>query len=171
MTSAQAKTLPLVSRHALVRIYERQVVMRAHILFAIPVLAMIHAGCGGADSASASSGSNDPVERPLRLTLGAEVLGAGESSTGMISLSRPAPDDGVVVELWSSDLSALIMPNTLAIAAGDDTATFAVTNSYDGEPKEVKIAATYEGARSDVSLFVPAQPVEPPVCRTHFCTK
>jgi hypothetical protein len=149
--------------------HERQVVMRAHILFAIPFFAVLSSACGGADSAL--RGPDETVQAPLRVALGADALAAGESSTGTITLSKPAPDDGVAVALASSDDSSVVMPLTITIAPGEEAATFVLTNSYDGQIKLVRITASSEDATAEGFLYVPRMPPEPPVCRTHACTR
>lgn len=142
--------------------------MRAHILFAIPVLAILHLGCGAADP-SAPPGPGHPVEPPLSLDLGADALGAGESSTGTINLSSPAPADGAVITLWSSDDTALDLPPSITVPAGDNAATFELTNNYAGQRKSVQIVVTYEGASAEGSLFIPSLLFEPSPCKGHVC--
>jgi hypothetical protein len=141
--------------------------MRALILFAIPVVAILSSDCGGADSAL----SPEVVQAPLKLALGTDALAAGASSTGTISLREPAPDDGVVILLASSDDSSVKVPLTIAVGPGDDTAKFVFTNTYAGPPELVRITASSEDARAEESLYVPRLPPEPPVCKTHACTK
>jgi hypothetical protein len=150
--------------------HERQVVMRAHILFAIPILAIFVSGCGGAVS-SGLSAPDDTISAPLRLALGADALAAGASSTGTITLSEPAPDDGVAVALASSDDSSVVVPLTISVAPGEHTATFVFTNSYEGRPQLVRITANSEDAKAEAFLYVPRMPPEPPVCKTHACTR
>jgi hypothetical protein len=140
--------------------------MRGHILFSVPVLAMVLWGCGGADPST----SPDPGgQRPLQLLLEAEVLAVGESSTGTVNLSHPAPDEGAEIALSAND-DALALPATITIASGDVTGTFVVTNSYGGDPKPVMIAAAYDSASAERELYIPCLPPEP-VCKNHSCTK
>ena len=143
--------------------------MRFHILFAIPVFVILSSGCGGTDSALGRPGKT--VDAPLKVALGTDALAAGQSSTGTVTLGAPAPDDGVVVLLASSDDSSVAMPSTVTIAPGEGTATFVLTNGYDGQPKLVRITASSEDARAEGFLYVPRMPPEPPVCRNHACTK
>ena len=64
----------------------------------------------------------------LSLTLNPTAVRGGEaSSTGTISLSRPAPTGGLVVVLNSSDTTVAYMsPSTITIPEGDSSATFPV---------------------------------------------
>jgi hypothetical protein len=141
--------------------------MRSHILFVIPVLAMLSSGCGAADP-SAPPRPVDSVASPLSLTLGAEALGVGKSSTGAITLGKPAPADGALIALSSSD-GSLAMPLTITVPAGGYAATFRLTNNYGGERKSVTIMANYQDAWAEGSLFVPSHPPEPPPCKGHVC--
>jgi hypothetical protein len=140
--------------------------MRAHFLV-FPVLAFFNSGCGAAEPSSPPV-PGDSVASPLTLTLGAEALGVGKSSTGAITLLSPAPADGAVVALLSSD-SSLAMPLTITIPEGSYAATFTFTNSYGGERKSVTITANYQDAWAEGSLFVPSLPPEPPPCKGHAC--
>ena len=140
--------------------------MRFHICSLIPVFAMLIAGCGGTAPSAPTDDPGEFLPQPLTLDLGAEALDVGKSTTATVSLSHPAPADGAVVALWSSDVPALAMPVTITIPAGDYTATFTLTNSYGGQRKSVNITASYQDASAQGSLFIPS---EPPVCRHHGC--
>jgi type 1 fimbria pilin len=144
--------------------------MRAHILFAIPIFAILSSGCGGGD-ASGLSAPGEAVQAPLRLVLAADALAVGTSSTGTITLSEPARDDGVAIALASSDDSSVAVPLTITVAPGEHTATFVFTNSYEGRPRLVWITANSEDAKAEASLYVPRMPPEPPACKTHACTR
>jgi hypothetical protein len=140
--------------------------MRPYILFAIPVFAILTSGCGGADPPS-----DEMVQAPLMLALGTDALAAGASSTGIITLSEAAPDDGVVILLASSNDSFVAVPLTVNVAPGEATARFVLTGGHEGPPELVRITASSEDARAEEFLYVPRLPPEPPVCKTHACTK
>jgi hypothetical protein len=143
--------------------------MRSNVLFLIPVFAMLNSGCGAPDPSAPPPAAGGFIASPLSLALGADGLGVGSSSTGTITLSTPAPADGAVVALWSSDGSSLAMPVTITIPAGAYAATFTLTNSYGGHRKSVTVMANYEDAWAQGSLYVPSLPPEPPPCRGHAC--
>jgi hypothetical protein len=105
---------------------------------------------------------------PLSINLGAaDFLDAGASSTASVSLNTVAPAGGAVVALVSSDPSAIPVPSSVTVPAGQKTATFTVTNYYSGVPKRVTISAAYNGLAASSGLFVP----EEPTCRPRQCPK
>ena len=142
--------------------------MRVLTLVAFPLLSLIQPGCGATDSATPPA-PRDPVEIPLSVAVAAEALSAGESSTGTVRLNRAAPDDGAEIALWSSDISALLMPPTVSIPAGTSMATFVLTNSYGGKTKLVQIRANYGDDWAETSLFIPRLPPDEPPCKGHAC--
>jgi hypothetical protein len=84
------------------------------------------------------------------------VIG-GTISTGRVVLSEPAPSGGVEIALSSSNQAAMI-PASVTIAAGDTTATFAVTTLAVPASTEVTITATYANATQTALLtLMPAQ--------------
>lgn len=139
------------------------------LLFAIASLAVLSAGCAAADP-----GGSGPEEimtaPPLTLTLEADALAAGQSFTAEIKLRNPAPADGAVIALSSSDVAALTMPETITIAADDHTARFVVANRYAGRPKWVTIMAIYKGESVERRFYIPRTP-DPaePICNLHAC--
>jgi hypothetical protein len=105
---------------------------------------------------------------PLSLELGdADYLDAGASATASVSLNTAAPAGGAVVALVSSDPSAVPVPATVTIPAGQKTATFTITNYYSGVPEHVSISAAYSGLTASSGLWVP----EEPTCRPRQCPK
>jgi len=62
------------------------------------------------------------------LTLSPTSLQGGNSSTGTLTLSGPAPTGGDVVSLTSSSSSAVV-PSSVTVAAGATSATFTITTS------------------------------------------
>ena len=71
------------------------------------------------------------------LTLNPTTVVGGNSSTGTVTLSGPAPSGGVVVKLGSSSTYATV-PSTVTVTAGATSATFTVsTKSYPGTYKPI----------------------------------
>ncbi len=77
----------------------------------------------------------------------ASVLG-GSSSTGMVTLSGPAPAAGAVVILSSSDTAAAQVPASVTVAANATTATFQVTSSPVASNTSLTISGTYGGTQN-----------------------
>lgn len=142
--------------------------MRASgLLFILLSLPTISVGCA-ADDPDASREDDTIATSPLRITLEAEGLGPGESLTGVVRLGEPAPPDGAVIMLSSTDDDALTIPDTITVAASAHTAQFNVSNSYRGKRKLVKIFAAYQDAWTESHLFVPSAPA--PICNLHVCS-
>ncbi|HEY4818061.1 MAG TPA: hypothetical protein VIH67_11570 [Candidatus Acidoferrum sp.] len=88
----------------------------------------------------------------------ASVTG-GNSSTGTVTLSGPAPSGGAPVILSSSNTTAARVPSSVMVAPGATSATFAVSTSAVASSTTVVISGTYSGATKTASLTVtPAPP-------------
>jgi hypothetical protein len=83
----------------------------------------------------------------------ASVTG-GNSSTGTVTLSGPAPSGGAQVTLSSSNTAAARVPSSVTVAAGVTSATFAVSTSAVGSSTSVGISGTYGGTSQTASLTV-----------------
>ena len=102
---------------------------------------------------------------PPTVTLGSLTLNptnviGGNSSTGTVTLSGPAPTGGAQVALFSSNTTAARVPASVTVAAGATSATFAVSTSAVAASTAVTISASYGGVSRTASLTV--QPVPPP---------
>jgi len=102
-------------------------------------------------SLSLSSFSMDPTS----------VTG-GNSSTGTVTLSGPAPSGGAQVMLSSSNTAAARVPSSVTVAAGATSATFSVGTSAVAASTTVTISGAYGGATRSVSLTVTPAPPPPP---------
>ena len=89
----------------------------------------------------------------------ASVVG-GNSSTGTVTLSGPAPAGGAQVTLSSSNTTAARVFASVTVAAGATSATFTASTSAVAASTLVTISATYGGVSRTASLTV--QPVPPP---------
>ena len=86
-----------------------------------------------------------------------DSLAAGASATAAVWLDAPAPTGGAVVSLVSSN-ALLAVPPSVTVPAGGYSAPFTMANSYAGKGKSVTLTATYNGAVSTGSFFIPVQP-------------
>ena len=104
---------------------------------------------------------------PASLTLSSVSLNptsvtGGNSSTGTVTLSGPAPAGGAQVTLSSSNTTAATVPSSVTVAAGATSATFTVGTSAVATSTTVTISAVYGGATRSASLTVtPAAPTAP----------
>jgi len=94
---------------------------------------------------------------PVRvLTLSPSTVVSGNSSTGTLTLSQPASAGGTIVSLSSSDPTATV-PETITVAAGSTTATFAVrTVGVDVEKVLVITAGSSDASQSAMLTVLPA---------------
>ena len=109
------------------------------------------------------SSASVPAPTPASLSslsLNPASVTGGNSSTGTVTLSGPAPSGGAQVMLSSSNTTAASVPSSVTIAAGATSATFAVSTGSVASSTTVVISATYSGATKTASLAV--TPVPPP---------
>ena len=96
------------------------------------------------------------------LSLNPTTVRGGNSSTGIVTLSGPAPAGGAQIILSSTDSAAARVPSSVTVAAGATSATFAVSTSAVAASTTVTISATYSGVTRSASLTVTPAPPPPP---------
>jgi LmbE family N-acetylglucosaminyl deacetylase len=102
---------------------------------------------------SASFTVNAPVVNSV--TANPTSVSGGSPSTGTVTLNGPAPANGAVITLSSSNTTAAQVPATVTVAANATTATFTITTSVVTVTATATISATY-GATQTASLTVTA---------------
>jgi WD40 repeat protein len=90
------------------------------------------------------------------LTLNPTSVPAGSKSVGEVHLTGPAPAGGVMVSLSSSS-SAAVVPATVAVAAGNRSASFTIKTQGVASATSATITAKLNGVTATASLAV--QPV------------
>ena len=106
------------------------------------------------------SPTSSPSVTLSTLSLNPTTVTGGDSSTGTVTLSGPAPSGGAQVALSSSDPSVATVPSSVTVAAGATSATFTVSTSTVSASTTVIISATYAGVTKTASLIV--NPAPPP---------
>jgi len=96
------------------------------------------------------------------LSLNPTSVTGGNSSTGTVTLSGPAPAGGAQVTLSSSNTTVARVPSSVTVGAGATTATFTVTTSAVATSTTVTISAAYGGVTKTASLTVTPAPPPPP---------
>jgi hypothetical protein len=91
------------------------------------------------------------------VALSLSALTGGSSSTGMVTLSGPAPTGGAVVSLLSSNPSASV-PANVTIPAGTTSTTFTVTTGSVAASTTAVISAVFSGVTQTASVTI-APPV------------
>src|SRR5437867_6466370 len=87
------------------------------------------------------------------LTLSPTSVNGGSSSTGTVTLSGPAASGGAVVNL-SSSASAAMVPSSVTVVQGYNSATFTVNTTTVSASTPVTITAAYAGVTKTASLTV-----------------
>ncbi|PYU52073.1 MAG: hypothetical protein DMG48_06570 [Acidobacteria bacterium] len=103
-----------------------------------------------------------PTPTLTSLTLSPTSVTGGNSSTGTVTLSGPAPSGGAQVALSSSDTSVATVPSSVTVADGATSATFTVRTSAVSASTTVTISATFAGVTKTASLTVNPAPPPPP---------
>ena len=107
-------------------------------------------------------GSSVPASLSVSsLSLSSTSVIGGNSSTGTVALSGPAPTGGVQVVLASNNGAASV-PSSVTVAAGATNATFTVNTSAVTSSTAVTISGAYGGVTRTASLTVAAAPPPPP---------
>jgi hypothetical protein len=102
------------------------------------------------------SSSPPPTLSLSSLTLNPASVSGGNSSTGTVTLSGPAPSGGAQVALASNNTTAANVPSSVTVAAGATSATFTVTTRTVAASTPVTISASYGGVTKTASLTVTA---------------
>lgn len=132
----------------------------------IPVTGLYSAGAeayGGQYISHVKVGSGQTVTLPVpsvpllpsasSLTLNPASVAEGQSSTGNVTLSGPAPAAGAQVTLSSSNTAASV-PAAVTVAAGSTSATFAISTNPVAASTVATIFASYDGVSPSASLTV-----------------
>jgi hypothetical protein len=85
------------------------------------------------------------------LTLSKSTVKGGESLTGTVTLSLPAPNGGIVVALESGS-GAIQVPSSVTVAAGQTSVTFPIQTNPVGASFTRTISAIRNGVRRNANL-------------------
>ena len=93
------------------------------------------------------------------LSVSPSTVTGGDSSTGTVTLSAPAPSGGAIVSLASSDTSVATVPDTITVPTGATSTTFPVSTSPVSSSTSVIISGSYNGTAQSASLTVTPPPL------------
>ncbi len=116
-------------------------------------------GAGVASVAASTSGGASSATLVIQppavktMSLKPSVVFGGSPSTATLTLSQPAPADGVTVSLSSSN-SAATVPATIQVAGGKTTAVFIVNTVRVPNTTTVSIKASTSGGASSAVLTI-----------------
>ncbi len=88
------------------------------------------------------------------LTLNPTTVQGGNSSTGTVTLSGPAPAGGAVVALSSSNTSVATVPSSVTVSGGATSASFTVRTQRVNSTTTVTISGSYSGTNRSALLTV-----------------
>src|SRR3989440_158831 len=108
------------------------------------------------------SPTSSPSVTLSTLSLNPTTVTGGDSSTGTVTLSGPAPSGGAQVALSSSDTLVATVPSSVTVAAGATSATFTISTSTVSASTIVIISASYASVTKTASLTVNPAPPPPP---------
>jgi hypothetical protein len=100
--------------------------------------------------------------RMASVTLSPAHLTGGDSTEITVSLTEPAPDDGIAVQLISSGASIVATPATVTISFGQTSATVVALTSPVVAATTVAITALYGDTVAGTSLTVAAPETKAP---------
>jgi uncharacterized protein (TIGR03437 family) len=130
-----------------------------------PATATITASSANSDSATvsvnpASSTQTGPVTTLASLSIAPSSVTSGQTATGTVLLASPAPAGGVVVGLASNSLAATV-PVSVAVPAGQTSATFAVSTTTVLTPTTATITAVSANTQAAMLTVNPAAGGQP----------
>ena len=84
----------------------------------------------------------------------------GSAAQGTVTLSGGAPQGGAIVALSSSNPGVVSVPGSVTVAAGAQTATFAVATAAVSSATTVTISGSYNGVTrvAGITVNAPSQP-------------
>jgi len=101
-----------------------------------------------------------PAVSIIALSISPSSVTGGNSATGRVTLSGPAPSGGATVSLQSNNAAARV-PAVMTVSAGQTTATFSVSTTAVSSSQTATISASYGGRSFTVVLTVnPRSPLE-----------
>jgi subtilisin family serine protease len=104
-------------------------------------------------------GGGGPTQPSLSsLSLNPTSVVGGNSSTGTVTLTAPAPSGGFVVNLSSSNTNVATVPSTVTVPAGATSANFTVSTQAVSSATSVTVTASAGGVSRTATLTVNPAP-------------
>jgi hypothetical protein len=85
------------------------------------------------------------------ITFQPDIANAGDPAMGTVALSKPAPEEGVSIDLWVNNKSLATVPPEVVVPKGEMTASFPITTSRIRGRHDLRVtikAADEEGEKS-----------------------
>jgi YVTN family beta-propeller protein len=94
-----------------------------------------------------------PMPALLSVAVPAQSVGSGVAAVGIVTLSDPAPAEGIVIYLWTNGFPAFV-PESVTVAPGATSATFRVTTNFVTSSTQSTITAFYLGTIQTATITV-----------------
>jgi hypothetical protein len=93
---------------------------------------------------------------PLSLALNPPIIDVGETSRGVVFLSGAAPDEGITLDVSSSNPAVVVPTEGVPVDPGDSAAAFDITDQGAAtfRPRFANITVSYEGVSQTARLTV-----------------
>jgi uncharacterized protein (TIGR03437 family) len=119
-----------------------------------PLTIIVTASYAGAIESAALTVNPAGLPTPVSLTLNPVTVTGGNSSTGTVTISAPAPAAGLVVNLTSNNPFAAQIPTLVTVASGQTVGTFAITTPTLAGAETATITASAGGVSQLATLTV-----------------
>jgi len=118
----------------------------------------ITASAGGVSRSATLTVNPSPSVTLQSLTISPTSVVGGNSATGTVTLSGPAPSGGFVVNLSSSNTNVATVPSTVTVPAGATSANFTISTRAVSSATSVTITASAGGVSRSATLTVNPSP-------------
>ena len=119
-----------------------------------PIAIAVEASLGGVEKAVLVAINPPGLPGVASLTLNSALVKGGTTVTGPVTLSAPAPSNGVTIDLHADDPLAVQPPPVVTIPSGQTSAGFTLTTSAVSFTKDVTVTATLGGVSRTATLTV-----------------
>jgi len=117
-----------------------------------------YAGVTRSATLTVTAPSNGAVVAAVTLTPSTVIGGSTQSVRAQVTLDKPAPPEGAIVTLSSSDTAVVRLPPTLGIAPGTTSSFVDFTTTAVNTSKQVTVGATFGGSTQTAVLTVNPAP-------------
>ena len=119
-----------------------------------PVAIVITASYAAANASSTLTINPAGLPTPVSLTLNPTIITGGNSSTGTVTISAPAPTAGLVVNLSTNDPFVAQIPSFVVVTSGQTVATFTITTPTLAGAQTATVTASAGGVSQSATLTV-----------------
>jgi hypothetical protein len=119
-----------------------------------PLTIIVTATYAAATESAALTVNPAGLPTPVSLTLNPATVTGGNSSTGTVTISAPAPAAGLVVNLTTNNPFVAQIPTVVTVPSGQTVATFAIATPTLAGGETATITASAGGVSQAATLTV-----------------